>query len=190
MKRFNGICMVLLIASTVASAGIIQVPEPYSTIQAGIDAALEGDTVLVADGTYEGAGNINLDFNGKAIVLLSENGPENCIINCGVSGRGFFFHSGETETSVLSGFTITSGYITNGGGIHITNSSPTIEHCILWNNNGLEGSGGAIYINSGSPVITKCTIVGNASKYGGAIYLTAANPIINSCIIVSNSSSG
>lgn len=82
---------------------------PKATIQAGIDTAIDGDTVLVADGTYTGDGNKNLDFTSKLITLCSEHGPVNCIIDCEGSGRGFSFDDGETSTSVLDGFTITNG---------------------------------------------------------------------------------
>jgi hypothetical protein len=83
----------------------------YTAIHAGIDAASNGDTVLVADGTYTGAGNRDIDFLGKAITVKSAGGPENCIIDCEGSPsdqhRGFYFHNGEGPDSVLDGFTIT-----------------------------------------------------------------------------------
>lgn len=70
-----------LIAVTV-QAKKIRVPKDYPNIQAGIDAAKDGDTVLVADGVYTGDGNRDIDFGGKAITVRSENGPDNCIIDC------------------------------------------------------------------------------------------------------------
>jgi hypothetical protein len=100
---------------------------------------VDGDTVLVADGTYTGWRNRNLNFGGKAIVVMSENGPENCIIDCSHYGRGFLFNSGETETSVVQGFTITNGTDgetigSHGGAIKCAFSSPTIRDNIIINN--------------------------------------------------------
>ena len=98
--------------------GELNVPSGFSTIQAAIDAAFDGDTVIVADGTYTGVGNKDLDFKGKAITVRSENGPGSTIIDCEGEGRGFNFENRETESSVLSGFTITNGA---AGGIRIDN---------------------------------------------------------------------
>ncbi|MFH1422885.1 MAG: PKD domain-containing protein, partial [Planctomycetota bacterium] len=52
----------------------------FTTIQEGLTAANNYDLVLVADGTYSGTDNTNLDFTGKAIRLRSAGGAENCII--------------------------------------------------------------------------------------------------------------
>ena len=51
-------------------------PADFSTIQAALDASWDGDTIIVRDGTYTGAGNRDIDFNGKAVHLRSENGPD------------------------------------------------------------------------------------------------------------------
>jgi len=83
----------------------------FSNIQAAINDAIHGDTVIVADGVYTGTGNRDIDFKGKAITVRSENGPEHCIIDCNGTGtephRGFNFHSNEDVNSVVNGFTIT-----------------------------------------------------------------------------------
>jgi hypothetical protein len=183
----------LLLFSTLAFGATIQVPGDYQTIQAAIDAAADGDTVLVADGTYTGEGNKNLDFNGKELTVQSENGPLKTIVDCENDGRGFYFHNGELEDAFVSGFTITNGRVSDqGGGIYIGNSSPTITHCIIINNiatsNSNNSQGGGIYIgNAGSATIANCAIIRNTSNYqGGGIYFYNARPYIINCTIIRN----
>ena len=101
------------------TAGTIHVPADHATIQAAIDAAVDGDEVIIAPGSYTGMGNRDLDFSGKAITVRSTdpNDPAvvtTTIINCEGSEedphRSFTFHSGESGTAVVTGLTITNGY--------------------------------------------------------------------------------
>ena len=164
----------------------------YLTIQEGIDVASNGDEVVVCDGTYTDIGNKNLDFAGKAITVRSENGPDNCIIDCEGDGRGFYFYSGEAETSVVEGFTITDGLASDGGGVSCDWwSSPTLTNCtIAGNTAGLGGGGLGCYYDS-SPTLTNCTITGNAAEgvngAGGGVHcLHNGNPTLSNCTIVGN----
>jgi hypothetical protein len=189
MKRLVIASLVVTLLAAAAFGATLLVPSQYTTIQAGINAASDGDTVLIASGTYTGTGNKNLDFGGREIVVMSEFGPEGCIIDCQSTGQGFYFHSGETSDAKVIGLTIKSGNSTYGGGIRINSSSPTIERCIIRNNNG--SYGGGIYINAGNPSIIHCTLTLNTATNGGAMYSTGyANPIIKNCIVANNSSSG
>ncbi|MHC4115774.1 MAG: choice-of-anchor Q domain-containing protein, partial [Planctomycetota bacterium] len=139
---------------------ILHVPSEYSTIQEAIDAAGDGDTVLVADGVYKGEGNRDIDFRGKKIWLKSENGAGNCIIDCNGSesySRGFYFRGGEDADSILDGLTITNGYKENGGGIYCVGSSPAITNCTFTGNRAkwvsyYGSTGGALCNFGGSPV--------------------------------------
>jgi len=188
----------------------LYVPSEYPTIQAAIDAAVDGNIIIVAPGTYTGNSNCDIDLQGKAITLKSLSGPENCIIDAqnAFNRRGFYFHSGEGPNSIISGFTIkrgsANGANAKGGGIHCSGSSPTIENCIITNNKAIFGRhayGGGIYcVSNSNPVIIGCTISGNRAKgyehnggyaYGGGIYCTAnSNPVITGCTISGNRAQG
>ncbi|WP_167320865.1 right-handed parallel beta-helix repeat-containing protein [Desulfosudis oleivorans] len=167
---------------------------PGGSIQAAIDQASNGDTIIVSDGTYTGTGNVNIDFNGKAIIVRSENGPAACIIDCQSSGRGFYFHSGETATSVLSGFTIQNGSAGDGGGISCDQgASPTIKHCIVRNNSASDDGGGIACENGSAPIISGCIVKENTcSDDGAGIFCddSGTHPIVTNCIITDNQSQG
>ena len=174
---------------------ILNVPNDYQTIQAAIDAAIEGDTVLVADGIYTGSGNKNISFSGKAITVKSANGPFNSIIDCESDGRGFRFNNQEKEISVLSGFTITNGYVYStatgftGGGIDIhNNSSPSIINCRIIGNQAALGGGGINCSWDSSPSILNCVIKNNISeKSGGGIEISLrSSPSVRGCAIAGN----
>ncbi len=187
--------------------GNLHVPTKYQTIQAAISAAEDGDTVIVADGIYTGPGNRDIELNGKATTVRSEHGPENCIIDCQGSAsephRGFcLYNTGEDSNSVIDGFTITGGYVSDdvfaifpefyGGAIFCYGSYPMIKNCII-RGNSTEYDGGGIYIMweemQPRSYIRNCIIEDNYAGYdGGGIWTDAYVTISNS--IVSNNVSG
>ena len=170
--------------------------DSFQTIQRGIDEAENGDTVLVADGTYTGPGNKNIELQGKTITVKSLNGPENCVIDCENSDRGFYIHQGEGRDTVVSGFTIKNGNVSDhGGAIYCTyasstvSSTATIDNCIIKNN--IASFGGGISCVYAGATVTNCQIINNTSNYGGGIYSlfpwrATDNLIIINCTIAGN----
>ncbi|HPQ41901.1 MAG TPA: right-handed parallel beta-helix repeat-containing protein, partial [bacterium] len=154
-------------------AAEIHIPADYSTIQAGIDAAVSGDTVIIADGTYTGAGNRNLDPGGKAITIQSENGPDACIIDCESAGRGFVIQTGETSSTVIEGLTVRDGHSSaEGGGAMITNSSaPVFRDCAFLSCT-TSLAGGGVYVQNSDPEFRDCRFLNNHSgDDGGGLFL-------------------
>jgi predicted GH43/DUF377 family glycosyl hydrolase len=142
---------------------LLRVPQIYPTIQTAIDASINGDTVLVSDGTY----NENISFKGKRIIVASNylnTRNTSHILNTIIdgsnpsnpdSGSVVSFLNGEDTTSILCGFTIRGGtgtkhYIFSdwwrfGGGIFLNNSGGKIIDNIITRNglyaNGVAGGG-------------------------------------------------
>jgi predicted outer membrane repeat protein len=200
--------IILLFTAVFAHAATRLVPAQYPNIQAAIDDCNDGDTVIVAPGTYTGPGNHDIDFKGKAITVRSTdpNDPNvvaATIIDCNAVPpadyhRGFNFESGEDANSILAGLTIINGYA-NGAAIHIARSGGgstgkpetdavecRILNCVVANNTGGR-IGGGLEIISGNPTISNCIFTGNSSWAGGAVDCHDSNPVITNCTITGNS---
>lgn len=185
----------ILVISTSGMASTIHVPADQPTIQAGIDAASAGDTVLVACGTYY-EHDITID---KVLVLWSEDqGPECVTIDAQQLGRCIFI-DGVTGTIKIIGFTLTGGHVEGeypddkGGAIFCQNTSLSIMRCIIVDNYAGDDGGGFFF--TGQEVtwsfISECTFIRNSAlDYGGAILATqSASPTLFGCTLVANSAS-
>lgn len=208
MIRYALILVFILFGIPVAVADIYTVDDDgdadFDKIQEAINIARDGDTIWVEDGTYTGTGNVEIDPDGKAITICSANGPTRCIIDCQGSEddqrRAFVISTGETQDTVIEGFTLTGGWSEKdatvdkywGGGMIIYGSSPTIRNCIFTGN--FARYGGALVIdgvgNNATPLLENCTFHGNiADSKGGALrVLNGCQVTMTNCIIWGNQS--
>ena len=176
-----------LLVTMSAYGATIQVPWNQPTIEHGLDAASDGDTVLVGPGTYSGIFNQRLSFDGKAVTLRSKRGPLLTIIDGGGAGRGFVFAAGDTSARV-EGLTVRNCHAVyddvSGGAIHCSaGASPRFEDCIIQDCSAAYG--GAIYSNGASPSFEGCVIERcRASTDGGGVYLVNSNAEFTDCRIV------
>ncbi|MFH1893284.1 MAG: right-handed parallel beta-helix repeat-containing protein [Candidatus Zixiibacteriota bacterium] len=177
-------CLVILaLWSGVCLGMTIYVPSEQPTIQAGINAASDFDTVLVADGVYTGDGNRDILFYGKSVKLISENGPENCIIDCEATAedphRGVYFTYDETLEALLEGFTVKHAVFFDGGGICCYHSSPTIRKCIVEGNSGV----GFRCFGDSNPLVDSVLFIGN-STWG--MFISGSAPTLLDCTFQDN----
>ncbi|PLX10589.1 MAG: hypothetical protein C0598_10040 [Marinilabiliales bacterium] len=215
MKYYITSLFLIIIFIPALFSQTIHVPQDYQTIQTAIDAAIENDTILVDYGSYYE----NINFKGKNIVVCSNyaiSGNQDDISSTIINGSMpqhedtascVLIVSGEDSTAVLQGFTITGGtgtkwedehgpgnYYTEGGGILIQQSSPTIKNNIITANEAIneEGSilsagGGGIRCGDGNPHIINNVISYNQGLYGGGIVMNYSDATIKNNIIFGNS---
>jgi predicted outer membrane repeat protein len=177
----------MMLTSAAAQGDVINVPGDHDTIQEAIDTAADGDEIVVADGTYTGPGNRDLDLAGKAITVRSSGGPQACVIDGGGVTRGFLFVSGEGAETRVEGFTVRNGAAAHGGAVYVSGASPLIIRCIFEGN--AAGRGGAAYVTAASPAFVACRFTGNHADVvdGGAVYnIDGGHPTFSGCLFDAN----
>ena len=204
MKSFLILCTLIfaLFVSNSLQARIIHVPADSSTIQGGINGAVDGDTVLVARGHYYE----RINFLGKGILVASNfifdkdtNTVDSTIIDAdvriiGTSDKGSVvcFVSGEDLSSNISGFTIRNGSglrygeYSYGGGIICLLSCPRIGYNKIVNNSAQYGGGVCCLSGDSSLLIIGNRFAENHAEVGGAILCQSSSALIVDNVFFSN----
>ena len=168
--RTRHLCLLIALMCLFAMGGLVSAATlevrsdsktGYATIQAAVDAAAEGDTVIIYPGTYTGVGNRDIDLRRKALQIQGT-GPEDArvvestVLDCqgsaGEPHRGFY---AVDFTGEISGLTIANGLASAGGALYCENSILVLSHCHILDNATLPGeakissdggSGGGLYV--------------------------------------------
>jgi len=163
----------------------------YLTIQEGIDAASEGDIVLVKPGTYTGQGNRNLTFGCKNLTVESEAGLGSTTIDCeGVDRAFYLYDTGQDTTSVIRGFWIRNGYTDNynGAGLMFFGVGAIVEDCLVSDCVASHNGGGISIGHSATPVkVRNCVFERNTATYrGGGAMIDHTSAAIRTCLFRDN----
>ncbi len=155
----------------------------FLTIQGALDAAADGDEIVVGPGTYDET----IDLLGKQVTLRSSDGPAATIIDiAGMAASVVTCTSGEGPGTVLDGFTITgSAQPDDGGGIYVQAAGPTITDCLVTGNTAGRDGAGMYVTGNAAPTVFGCTFAGNtAGRHGGGVHTRSI--AITHCVFSTN----
>ena len=156
--------------------------KPFGDLKSAISIASDGDTIIVANGSYSGVNNSNLSISQSGLTIKAAEGASPSI--SGSSARRIFSLTG--SNIVLQGLFLTSGKVNSdyGGGVLIASDGVTIKNCTFYNCKALYG--GAVFISGNNIVIDDCEFKSNTAydsklTRGGAIYINGGyeNILVN-----------
>ncbi len=200
-------CVILTLTMQVSVFG--EVRNVYESdgaqgIQDSINVSGAGDTVLVHDGIYYVRDIDSLGITMRdSIVFMSVNGAESCTLsglNNTATDTAYHviccdsasFGDSSSRAAMIKGFTITGGNANGyfwpddcGGGIYCNSSSPTIESCMIINNEAYQ-DGGGLYIRQSCPTIADNVIENNDAFIGSGLCVSGSSPIITNNTISNN----
>jgi len=193
---FNLLFILAFATGCFAGRMVAKPTKDLPSIQALIDEATDGDTILVEPGTYFE----RINYWGKSVVVKSIAGPDSTVIDGEQNGSVVTFSGCPDTFSVLDGFTVRNGRGTayqgqrRGGGIyaevsHEVTSACKLLNCVIENNRADEekghGYGGGVYVFYGAFVMRDCTVRKNsaASKGGGVCLYRLSGHVYNNKIL-------
>ena len=165
-----------------------------TNIQNAVDATIDGDLVLVTNGTYKGTGHEIDDFGysvvsiTNAIIVKTINGADVTIVDGEKQRRPFYIGNGV----VLDGFSLTNGWLIadsggdkDMGGGAICERSGTIKNCNIVNNYAWS-AGGGIYCHYGGTVMN-CRVSYNRADHGSGGISATHGGFVSNCFVKGNS---
>jgi predicted outer membrane repeat protein len=189
--KFNNLFFLFLLLNCYLCAIIINIPADQPTIQAGIDIAVNGDTILVQPGTY--FENIVCQEKSLTVASLFYTTQDTSyiaqtIIDGNQDGNVITYYGMIDSTAVLCGFTITNGAGYDGAGIRSHGSSARYLNLVITNNTSFS-QGGGMFFECGNPLIENTIITNNSAELdgGGMFFWKQCNPILNNVTISANS---
>ncbi len=197
--RAYALLLALTLASTSASGRTWRILPDGSgdapTIQAGVDSAASGDTVLVAEGLYAGSGNKDIEIFGLEILVCSEEGPSATIIDCEGEGRGFDVCLDSAKAATVRGFTIRGGNAVIGGGVLLRGDSvgfPMLADCRVVDNRATYSGGGIGITGRVIARVTRCVVQANEAPEGGGLAIGGnfTKAYVESTVVTGNAATG
>ena len=155
----------------------------FTTIQAAIDAAEDGDIININTGSYLLGAPLDLGTKNLTIQANPSVGAGTAAIvsiNGNDTHQLMLINGGQTAATQIRGLIFENGLALDGGAVMVTAASPVFEDC-LFNSNSAESFGGAVAVDEGSPVFNACTFTGNSADSGGAVYSFLGETAFNAC---------
>jgi len=191
----------------------------FATVQDAIDNAVDDDVIVLNPGRYQGRGNRDIDFSGKAVTVRGSDPNDWAVIEATVidcndaptdANNGFILTSGEDVNSVISGLTI-DGDGSLGRGVYAYDANGVyVSNCILEDFDSIaiyaslsgtitieilgckirKNRGTGIFIRSSEDVtINNCQVTNNTGTDGGGIYIDGSGDVIIQDCVITANSS-
>ena len=142
---------------------------PLLTLAEAFSKSVIRDTIELSAGTYSGADNRDLLFNGVDRIIRSTSGAESTIIDCENMGPAFVINDEETDSTIISGITIQNGLSEYGGAVNISGTDPVFDG-VIFRYNHATVSGGAVYANDSDAEFVNCVFNWNSGAESTVLY--------------------
>jgi predicted outer membrane repeat protein len=156
----------------------------FTTIQAAVSVAVDGDLVLIRPGTY----SESISIGGKLITLRGDGVANAVVLQSPTGGTMLRLENGETSALRFENLTFTGG--TSAPVVEILNSDPVFERCIFRNNTFHALRDVRTCASTGGSTFRFCLFLENSQSNGGAMYLLHSNIVIEDCAFVANAATG